>query len=492
MKVKTTKQRDSRLNEAIMKNVKKKKRLSEGAGAGYTIESTITFDKLNAAQTKIIRIEYKPDAELDSADFTIEFDCKSPADVDIISAESYYYGFNDTRIEDAPAEVTKLIVDGSITPSLSEAEFKSLVNKNLNTIAEYLGIIKIDNKILIGRGDLHTTFDGVVMRTTDKPVSYDDYFPVNGVDLEIDSISADVKLTDTDTIKYIDRAVTGNNLYTEYTVYDADKEPIGDNFDDEDDAVKFAKDNNGSYIIAYYLQEMPNGDIDTYDYERVWTVFDENNKATLGEDIENLTSLVDGKDDFGVEPTTAFTPSTSDAIRNHKRTTKLIDKNFKAQRDITGKFVKDQNKRTNRAKTEDIKIVSEIALEDFEFWRGAKYVADKLSHDDFIQIEDYLNEISPDGMTKTEVNDFFWFEDDTIAEILGYDSWEDLEEKRENEDDEDDIDEALSPTAITLATTLGTEIIKNPEVLDKLGNLVKTISDASPISKAIEAIKGTK
>lgn len=258
------------------------------------------------------------------------------------------------------------------------------------------------------------------------------------------------------------------------------------------DLGKFARDNNGSYIIADYWQEMPNGDSDTYDYERVWKASDENNKATLGEDIENLTTLVDEKDDFGVEPTTAFTPSTSDAIRNHERTTKLMNKNFKAQRDITGKFVKDQNKRTNNAKTEDIKIVSEIALEDFDFWSGAKYVAGKLFHDDFVQIEDYLNEIYPDGMTETDVNDFFWFEDDTIAEILGYDSWEDLEEKREKDDGEDDIDEALSPTAITLATTLGTEIIKNPVVLDKLGNLVKTISDASPISKAIEAIKGTK
>ena len=33
--------------------------------------------------------------------------------------------------------------------------------------------------------------------------------------------------------------------------------------------------------------------------------------------------------------------------------------------------------------------------------------------------------------TDTEINDFFWFERDTIAEWLGYEDWEDLENNRD-------------------------------------------------------------
>lgn len=489
MKIKTAKQNCSRLNEVAMKNKKKKKkRLSEGAGAGYTVESTITFGKFDTTQTRITDIDYTPDTKWDYAGFIIEFECRATANVDVICAESYYYGFNDTRIENAPAEVTMVSVSGAVEPTLPEAEFRSLVTKNIDTITSYLSGIVVDNKIHIGAGSFHTAFNGVVMRTADGHNSYDDNFPLSGVDLDITDISADVTLTDDTVIEYIDKATMGEHIHTEYIVYSQDGEPIGGSFDNESDAINFAKSNNGVRVIADYYDERPDDSMYMFNSEIIWDT-GRDNRATFGEDIENLTSLVDGKDDFGVEPTTAFTPSTSDAIQNYERTKKLMNKNFKTQRDLTGKFVKDQNKRANRAKTEDIKIVSEIALEDFDFWSGAKYVADKLSHDDFEQIEDYLTDAYPDGITDTDVNEFFWFEEDTIAEILGYGSWEDLEEKRENEED---IDEALSPTAITLATTLGTEIIKNPEVLDKLGNLVKTVADASPISKAIEAIKRTK
>ena len=32
--------------------------------------------------------------------------------------------------------------------------------------------------------------------------------------------------------------------------------------------------------------------------------------------------------------------------------------------------------------------------------------------------------------SETDINDFFWFETDTIAEWLGYEDWEKLEEDR--------------------------------------------------------------
>lgn len=32
--------------------------------------------------------------------------------------------------------------------------------------------------------------------------------------------------------------------------------------------------------------------------------------------------------------------------------------------------------------------------------------------------------------TETDINDFFWFETDTIADLLGYSDWEALIEER--------------------------------------------------------------
>ena len=54
-------------------------------------------------------------------------------------------------------------------------------------------------------------------------------------------------------------------------------------------------------------------------------------------------------------------------------------------------------------------IISEIPLRNFQFWSGGKDRAEKCT-------DEQLDE--------TEVNDFFWFEFDTIANWLGYKSEE--------------------------------------------------------------------
>ena len=65
-------------------------------------------------------------------------------------------------------------------------------------------------------------------------------------------------------------------------------------------------------------------------------------------------------------------------------------------------------------------IKKEERLADFEFWSGACFLADKLTEDDFSTVESFLEENFPDGMTDTEINDFFWFDGDVVAQILGY------------------------------------------------------------------------
>lgn len=73
-----------------------------------------------------------------------------------------------------------------------------------------------------------------------------------------------------------------------------------------------------------------------------------------------------------------------------------------------------------------MRVITETNLRDFEFWSGAADTAKYLTDGEFDTIEDLLEAESPNGMTDTEINDFFWFEDKTIAEWLGYDSFDEI------------------------------------------------------------------
>lgn len=82
-----------------------------------------------------------------------------------------------------------------------------------------------------------------------------------------------------------------------------------------------------------------------------------------------------------------------------------------------------------------MKIYCEKSLSDFEFWSGAKDRTKFLTIEDFDTIETLLEDLYPDGMSETQINDLFWFEEDTIAEWLGYDNWEALEEDRKEDNE---------------------------------------------------------
>ena len=88
-----------------------------------------------------------------------------------------------------------------------------------------------------------------------------------------------------------------------------------------------------------------------------------------------------------------------------------------------------------------MKIYDDISLSNFEFWSGAKDRAANLTIDDFDEIERQLEYMYPDGMSATELNDTFWFEFDTIAQMLGYENEEDMDLKRDpNYVDDDDLE----------------------------------------------------
>lgn len=96
-----------------------------------------------------------------------------------------------------------------------------------------------------------------------------------------------------------------------------------------------------------------------------------------------------------------------------------------------------------------MKVYTEINLYDFNAWSGGRdtlnHLADWLTRDEFDSLEAQFEEVLGEEITDTQLNDFLWFETDTIASMLGYRDWEALEkamEGEEEEDDEEDDDEA--------------------------------------------------
>jgi len=64
-------------------------------------------------------------------------------------------------------------------------------------------------------------------------------------------------------------------------------------------------------------------------------------------------------------------------------------------------------------------IKTEKDLTNFDFWSGAVLLANRLTYIELKQITKQLEELYPEGMTGTQINDLFWFDEDFICEIIG-------------------------------------------------------------------------
>jgi hypothetical protein len=84
-----------------------------------------------------------------------------------------------------------------------------------------------------------------------------------------------------------------------------------------------------------------------------------------------------------------------------------------------------------------MKIIEETNLKDFEFWSGAKDNAELLTSDEFDTVETILEDLYPDGMEDTQINDLFWFDFESVCEWLGT-TEEQLEQRKKDEDGEED------------------------------------------------------
>lgn len=76
----------------------------------------------------------------------------------------------------------------------------------------------------------------------------------------------------------------------------------------------------------------------------------------------------------------------------------------------------------------------DMRLVDFDAWSGAietkQAIIDAGKAEDF---DSFIEELYPDGLTETQLNDILWFEEDWIFENLGISEEEEEEEEEETE-----------------------------------------------------------
>ena len=75
-----------------------------------------------------------------------------------------------------------------------------------------------------------------------------------------------------------------------------------------------------------------------------------------------------------------------------------------------------------------MKVISEVSLWNFEGWSGAEEAIQVIIENDKVEeFEQLIEELYPEGIDETHLNDLLRFEDDWIFEDLGIDD----EEKEE-------------------------------------------------------------
>ena len=131
-------------------------------------------------------------------------------------------------------------------------------------------------------------------------------------------------------------------------------------------------------------------------------------------------------------------------------------------------------------------ITYELDLNRFEAWSGAKDTLERIQREGKCsELENVLEELYPDGMTETELNDLLWFDSESVYEWLGIRSEEQIEKEiKEAEEElaevqsnlEDDLDDD------ELTTEERAEIIESyqpdiDEIKERISDLKEELSE---------------
>ena len=95
-------------------------------------------------------------------------------------------------------------------------------------------------------------------------------------------------------------------------------------------------------------------------------------------------------------------------------------------------------------------------MNSFQAWSGAKETLERIQREGkCAELENVLEELYPDGMTETELNDLLWFDSESVYEWLGIRSESQIE--KEIEEAEDELEEKLSDLEFDLDDDLTEE-----------------------------------
>ena len=84
-----------------------------------------------------------------------------------------------------------------------------------------------------------------------------------------------------------------------------------------------------------------------------------------------------------------------------------------------------------------MRIYTELDLNTFEAWSGAVDTLNRIREEDKCrELELILEELYPDGMDETELNDLLWFEEDWVYEMVGIRTEDEICEELDNAKEE--------------------------------------------------------
>ena len=82
-------------------------------------------------------------------------------------------------------------------------------------------------------------------------------------------------------------------------------------------------------------------------------------------------------------------------------------------------------------------ITYELDLNSFQAWSGAKDTLDRIQREGKCEeLENILEDLYPDGMTETQLNDLLWFDSEQVYEWLGIRSEAQIEKEIEEAEEE--------------------------------------------------------
>ena len=131
-------------------------------------------------------------------------------------------------------------------------------------------------------------------------------------------------------------------------------------------------------------------------------------------------------------------------------------------------------------------ITYELDLNSFEAWSGAKDTLDRIQREGkCAELENILEELYPDGMTETELNDLLWFDSESVYEWLGIRSEEQIEnEIKEAEEELEELQSNLKDDLDDdeLTTEERAEIIESyqpdiDEIKERIADLKEELSE---------------